>query len=229
MAAAVRAGIELPVPSCPGWTTGDVLTHVGKALNWMAEIVETRSQTPVMPRPNAHGHDWRAPGVFEWFERGRDHFLDVMESTDPEMPGWSWAGENRVIFRLWLESMETALHRWDEWGASGRQEPIDPALAIDGVDATIRWFLPHRRTFSTLPDGGESYRFDQTDGPGSWLVWFSDGTVRPGAGEDEADCFACGCASDILLFLWHRVPPSALATQSGAALLERFARLAPPI
>jgi uncharacterized protein (TIGR03083 family) len=226
---AARTGIDAPVPSCPGWLVGDVLAHVGQAMNWMAEIVETRSQTPLRPRTNDHGYDWHAPGAEGWFIGARDRFLSVLGNTDPEEPVWSWAGDNRAVFWLRLETMEAAIHRWDAQGAHGRPDPIDTALAMDAIDATIRWFLPVRRTRSSLPDSGERYRFDQTDGPGRWLIRFANGTVEPGPGGEAADLVLSGPATDVLLFLWSRVPAPGVDVENRSDLLQRLIRLIPPL
>lgn len=224
-----RFGLEAAVPSCPGWQVGDVVAHVGQAMNWMSEIVETRAQAPIWSQPNDHGFDWRAPGTLDWFVGSRDRFLAVSEAADPEEPVWSWTGDNRVLFWLRLEAMEAALHRWDAQGARGEREDIDRELAADVVGATIGWFLPARRRRSTLPDRGERYLFDQTDGPGRWSVRFADGTVMPGEGSEEADATAAGTASDILLFIWGRVPVSALRVSGTAEIMERFFRLVPSL
>jgi uncharacterized protein (TIGR03083 family) len=229
LVAVARFGLGAAVPSCPGWQVGDVVAHVGQAMNWMSELVETKAQAPLWSQPNDHGFDWHAPGSLDWFVESRDRFLAVTEAADPEEPVWSWAGDNRVLFWLRLEAMEAAIHRWDAQGARREREDIDPALAADAVDATIRWFLPVRRRRSTLPDRGERYHFDQTDGSGRWLVRFADGTVMSGRGSEEADATATGTASDILLFIWGRMPVSALRVSGDAEVMERFFRLVPSI
>ena len=225
--AAAREGMEAAVPSCPEWQVGDVLVHVGRAMNWMREVVETRTQSPFWARDD-HGFDWHAPEATTWFEESRDAFLAIMEKTDPEEPMWSWAGDHRAIFWLRLEAMEAGIHRWDAQGAHRTSEPIDTALAEDGIDATIRWFLPVWRRRTRLKDENGHFRFDQTDGPGRWAVHVAGETVLPGSGRADADVFAVGTASDVLLFLWNRIPASALSAAGDAGLLHRFALLMPP-
>src|SRR6266702_6571411 len=70
----VRADLEQPVPTCPGWTFKQLGTHVVRAHRWAAEIVATRSATfiplrdmpYVRPPPDPAGHaqwlnvSWRA-------------------------------------------------------------------------------------------------------------------------------------------------------------------------
>jgi len=153
----------------------------------------------------------------------------VLGGTDPEEPVWSWAGDNRAVFWLRLEALEAGVHRWDAQGALGTPESTDGALAVDGIDPTIRWFLPVRRLRSTLPARSETYRFDQTDGPGTWSIQFDDGAVLAGTGSTDAHVVSSGTASEILLYLWHRVPASALSVTGDIEVLDRFDRLLPPL
>lgn len=77
---------------------------------------------------------------------------------------------------------------------------------------------------------GERYRFRRTDGPESWTVVFSGDQVllEPGS-TGPADVEASGTASDLALFLWRRLPPSALQVTGDAALLPYWFTLVPPI
>jgi uncharacterized protein (TIGR03083 family) len=224
-----RDALPRATASCPGWTVGDALAHVGRAYNWIGEIVETRAQTPLMPRARAHAFDWRDPGVLGWFRASLDRFVETMDRADPEDVVWSWSGDNRVVFWLRLMTHETAIHRWDAQSAIVPPDPIEVSVAVDAIDGAIQWFLPTARMGSTLPDRGETYRFDQTDGPGKWLIRFADETVKPGQGSEDAAVVASGTASDILLFLWRRVPADGLSVSGDLEIMERFARLVPPL
>jgi MDMPI C-terminal domain/Mycothiol maleylpyruvate isomerase N-terminal domain len=42
-ALADRTGPGLAIPACPGWTLRQLVTHLGRAQRWAAEIVRTRS------------------------------------------------------------------------------------------------------------------------------------------------------------------------------------------
>ena len=223
-----RSGLEQPVPSCPGWRVGDVLAHVGQALNWMSQIIESRSQEVLWPHTNQHGYDWQSPGLFDWFQASRDRFVRLFGETDPDEPVWSWAGDNRAHFWLRLETMECAIHRWDAQSAVGTQEPIDRELAEDVIDATLRWFVPGRRSRSSLPDRGESYRFEQTDGPHSWSIRMVEGRVVTG-GHEATDVVARGTASHILLYLWVRESRAGFEVTGDSAVLDRFPRLLPSV
>src|SRR5207342_611440 len=42
-AAAEEAGLEAPVPTCPGWNVADLVLHVGEVHRWAAAVVASRA------------------------------------------------------------------------------------------------------------------------------------------------------------------------------------------
>jgi predicted lipid carrier protein YhbT len=61
-----------------------------------------------------------------------------------------------------------------------------------------------------------------TDVDGEWLFTRRDGEITVTAEHAKGDVAARGRASDLLLFLWGRVPATELEVFGDAALLERF-------
>lgn len=226
--AAARRGPDAPAPSCPGWTAGHLLVHVGKAYNWIVEVVTTRAQAPLMPRPDDHAFDRTDPGVFAWFDRSLAAFQTTLRDADPEEPVWSWSSDRRAGFWLRLMAHETALHRWDAQLAHDAAAPIAADQARDGVDYTLDFWLPACRNGSLLPARGESYHLHRTDGEGEWTIRFAPGGPRVTREHSKGDVALRGPASDLLLFLWRRVPPERLDLFGDRAVLDRFFELAPP-
>lgn len=222
-----RLGTGSPVPACPGWTVGHVVAHVGRAMNWIGEIVETRAQTPVQPRPNDHSFDPKAPDLLSWFEDSTARFLLLMKRTDPDEHVWSWSGDNRVAFWLRLMAHETAIHGWDVQSAHQHQEPVDPSLSTDAIDGALHWFVASFRADSLLPSLGELYFFKQTDSDGRWSLHFEGNDVKIDRDGTGADLLIEATGSDILLFLWHRLDGGGLTVTGDPALLGRFHELAP--
>jgi uncharacterized protein (TIGR03083 family) len=217
----------LPVPACPDWTTGHVAAHVGRAFNWVREIVETRAQNPVSIRPNDHSHDPADPDLPAWFHDSTVRFLDTMSSAGADEPVWSWSGDQRVIFWIRLMAHEAAIHRCDAQSALPEHEPIPTTLACDAIDGVLGWFLPGFRGFSLLPSRGESYLLEATDAALYRLIRFEGNDVKIESGIRDTDVGLRGSASDLLLFLWHRLPADRLEAEGNVALLQRFFDLAP--
>src|SRR5690348_11545740 len=78
LVAAAREGLDAPVPSCPGWTAGHVVVHVGRAYRWIGEMVATRAQTPITPAPNKYSFDRTDPGLFAWFDQSYRGFYTAL-------------------------------------------------------------------------------------------------------------------------------------------------------
>src|SRR4051812_39242354 len=105
---AAQRDLTAPAPSCPGWTTGHLLVHIGQAYNWIGEIVATRAQGPVHIRPEDHACDRADPGIFDWFDRSLATFVATLAASDPDEPVWTWSRDHRIGFWLRLMAHETA-------------------------------------------------------------------------------------------------------------------------
>jgi hypothetical protein len=124
---------------------------------------------------------------------------------------------------------ETAVHRWDAQLANGAAEPIEAELARDGIDEALDVYQPRWcRPKSTIAGNGESYHFHRTDGEGEWLVEFEGEGMRVSRKHARADVAVRGTASDLVLFLWQRIPGRRLEVLGDAALLDRYFELVPP-
>lgn len=249
LAAAARLGLTAPVPSCPGWSVADLIVHTGGVQRAQARIVAERLQEPSGIKREMFDSvpgllDWLESsvlmggtsdleaipaGVVEWFEAGAAQLENVLATADPDGPAWSWAENQTAGHYLRMLPIETAVHRWDAQLAHGVTEPIDRTLAEDGIAHTFEVMAPARRSFREAPAGrGERYRFVQSDGPGIWSVRF-DGEPAMSREDGPADVTLTGTASDLFLFLWHRIGPDSLTVEGDAQVLQRYFELVPPV
>lgn len=254
IAAVARRGLDAPVPSCPGWTVATLVTHLAGIYTHRVALVRSRPAPPVagsyaapdLPEPfklwMAYVFDDDAirlhrpappvpAGIVELFERTAADLARTLWALDPSDPIWTWFPADQSA-GFWQRRMaqETAVHRWDAELAHGTPGPIASELASDGVDEIVDVMLPMRpRWAETARRGaGERYHFHRTDGPGEWLVTFApDGPVvtREHARGDVA---LRGSASDLLLWLWHRIRADRLEVFGDTALVDRFFELVPP-
>jgi len=116
---------------------------------------------------------------------------------------------------------ETSIHRWDAESATGEQAAVDAALAVDGIDEFLTVFLP-RLADNFGEVGDATVHLHCTDVEGEWLVARRDGELTVTAEHAKGDVAARGSASDLLLFLWGRVPADALEVFGDGDLLARF-------
>lgn len=220
--AAAVAGLDARVPSCPGWTVADLVAHVGEVQQWARTTVEQRATERISRRslPSAPG----ALELLPWFGAQASALVDLLGATDGATPVWSWTDDHTARFWFRRQANEVAVHRWDAQLTVGDVRPIEASLALDGVDECLA-MLPFR-TRDQVVGTGETVHLHCTDAPpgagGEWFVTLGlDGPVTERRHE-QGDVAARGTASDLDLFVWGRVPPSAFEVFGDLALLDRF-------
>lgn len=217
------ASVTRPVPTCPGWTVADVVSHTGQVQRWAT------AQLRCQPGERARWADRAVPGpgddVVAWFAAGVDATLAACVEGDPDEPVWTWAGPRPR--RWWLRRLaqETTIHAWDVGHALGPTPPIDPALAVDGIDEFLDVFVPARFDATTFGEPGRSIHLHATDDRlegGEWLLRFGTDHVAVERAHAKGDVAARARAADLLLALWGRIPVDRLDVFGDAELLHRF-------
>jgi uncharacterized protein (TIGR03083 family) len=228
---AARRGLDVPVPSCPGWSVGDLAVHLGVTHRWAAETVRSRSDSWVRGAKERWGIDPGDPQLVDWLLAGAEELASVLEGTDPETPVFTFGEPHTVRFWPRRQAHETTIHRWDAERAHGEPSPIETELAADGVDEHLSVFAPFRRTASTRAGEGETFHLHRTDGDGEWVVTFPAGGngIEVRREHAKGDVAVRGAASDLVLFLWQRIPADRLEVFGDAALLDRWFELVPPV
>jgi uncharacterized protein (TIGR03083 family) len=251
LAEAARGNLDAPVPSCPGWTVGVLVTHLTGIYAHRIKIVGSRATENTVRSyedldlppeykslfdaefdTDAAGQQPPAPPeLVALFEQTAATLERTLEAATPGARAWTWWPPDQTA-GFWMRRMaqETAVHRWDTQLARGHTEPIEPELARDGIDEVFDIMAPasRQRGGSFRQGAGESYHFHRTDGPGEWLLRFAGDDMVVTHEHAKADVAVRGTASDLLLFLWGRIPASQLEVFGDAALLDRYVELVPP-
>ncbi|MFD9336218.1 maleylpyruvate isomerase family mycothiol-dependent enzyme [Streptomyces sp. NPDC060028] len=211
VATVTAADLSTPVPTCPGWTLGDLTRHVGSVHRWFTELLRQRIQQP----PTSRVVDLRLPehrdAFPDWLAASAAEAVEVFAVTDLDAPMWAWGVDQHA--RFWVRRMlfETLVHRVDAQLALGLSPHVDRVLAIDGIDEFLT-NLPFASSFAPLtaqlraPD--RAIRFSTTDGDGNWLVGLRpDGfaLVADSADPHAAEATVRGTAADLLLLLYGRL------------------------
>ena len=127
---------SLPIPTCPEWTLRQLVTHVGRAHRWAAEITRTRSDAfiPFREVPDGELPDDRAEQR-AWLHAGAARIVDAVREAGSDLV-WSFTGP--VPAGFWIRRMahETLVHRADAQLAAGAEpEPvIEAEIAADAID-----------------------------------------------------------------------------------------------
>ena len=187
--------------------------------------------------PEAGPHLGPLPsGMLDWFTDGAHTLAELFATTDPRHRPRAPGRPSRPS-RFWLrmQTIEAVVHRWDAHTGTGDPAPIDTELALDTIEQNFAVMVPAHRAWANAPAGqGETFRFHATDADRAWTVRFDGDTVTTGhetTGDETTDGdgtsdgpapheFA-GTASDLALFLWHRI-------NTGAPGADTWFTLAPP-
>jgi uncharacterized protein (TIGR03083 family) len=236
LAAAAQRGLEPAVPSCPGWTVRDVVGHTGAVHRQKEQIVRERwtDGGPDLVEPPA-------TDLIEWFLAGSGMLLETLADTNPLIPVYSWYPPDQSV-GFWCRRMahETAIHRVDAELGHGIVNPVEPALASDGIDEVLTVMIEGYPEWATPTATDETLRIECTDQPGSWSMRFitwsgagpESGTVyrdQPGIVLDESARAASvirGSACDLDLFLWGRAQKGRLALVGDTSLVDRLRDIA---
>lgn len=222
LATLAGGNLALPVPGAPGWDVADLLAHVTEVQWFWATIVEDRLADP----PDEDRRPARAADaeLVPALTAQTAHLLAALREADPQTPVWTWApAQQDVAFIARHQVQEAAVHHWDAGSALGLSIVIDAAVAVDSVEEFLTFSVSSDTDAADPPrpplDGTFALRC--TDVSREWTVSAGQmpGTVRFGAGAPPGIPAVEGSASDLLLWLYHRVR---LDTAVPDDLLSRF-------
>jgi uncharacterized protein (TIGR03083 family) len=230
--AASSAGLERPVPSCPGWTTADLVTHVGHVYLHKAAVMREKKW------PDPFPPDGLPADPLAVLELGYRELTAEFASRQPDEPSLTWFGPEQTV-GFWIRRMaqETVVHRMDAQLAAGAAVVPAPAdLAIDGIDEVLKRFLAYGSVewpgeYATvqgghLADDAGTGTIVVTAGPASWTVRptprsvsVADGAVSSARAEVSADPDA------MLRWLWGRAGDAAVTATGDPAWAAYVRRL----
>ena len=201
-AAAGEAGLDAPVPTCPGWAIHDLVLHLGEVHRWATAAVASKATKLGEVPADSRGPLPERADTIDWFCNGAVALRDTLAAADPSVEYAAFLSDPaapRLLFWARRQTMETSVHRVDAESSLGRCTPA-PDIAR-WVDRFLTGFIrAHVRCGPTsLTACSRSTYSDQR-----WTVSISSElpeTVRRAA---DADCVVSGSASDIYLALWNR-------------------------
>lgn len=206
------AGTDLraPVPSCPGWSLGNLVRHIGGGHRWAEEVVRTRS-AEWMPDDQVRrldGDDSAGLPV-AWLVEGATRFAGTLRAAGPDAELWVPFGRGTTSFWARRFAHETVIHRADATLAAGTEFVLDPDVAIDAFDEWME-LDSHPLHFEITPRKRELLAPGRTlafEAPGaSWFVDLTGDVIRWRRGKSEAAVTVRGPLTDLLLLLYQRKP-----------------------
>ncbi|MDQ1694775.1 MAG: hypothetical protein QOJ03_128 [Frankiaceae bacterium] len=218
--------LDLPVPTCPGWSVRDAVLHTGEVYAHKATIVENDLFEPPDPWPPA----WDIGDPTDWFDEQLHRVIEALRARDPATRVWTWyPPEQNVGFWVRRMMQETVIHRADVESASSRQPPIPDEVAVDGIDELIeRMLCSDDPDFYEGTPPGRGERVAITAAVSAWTITLGPAVASfTRVAETDVDVAVEGDAGSLLLAVWNRLPYSAVtATGDEAALASLQALVA---
>jgi uncharacterized protein (TIGR03083 family) len=223
--AVARSEPAAPVPSCPGWTVGDLVEHVGGVHRWAARMV--REVSPARLARRDLGIDFPGdPAEWpEWLRHGAEELVTSLRGANPDAAMWAWGADKHA--RFWGRRMlhETTVHRVDVELAGGPIGAVDAAEAVDGIDELLD-NLPHAAYFrpavEQLRGHGETLAFEARDAGVRWAVRLLPDGYEWGHEDGPADAVVSAPAAALFLYLYQRAGGEAVTIDGDALLVDRW-------
>lgn len=194
------------VPTCPGWSSADLVQHLGSIHRWAGSILLSGQRLPqpvdvVVTQPAS-----------EWYAGVAAALLATLQAVDPAepTPNFSRIGETAAFWAR-RQLHETTIHTIDlslALDLGFEAWPLRPALAIDGIDEVFRVFFPRMTAGGRAPHLSEPVRVRATDTGHTWLLAPSSVPGGPPVVVHDSRPVVAGevrgRAADLYLALWKR-------------------------
>ena len=233
LCAAAQRGLDVSVPSCPGWTVRDVVIHTGNLHRQKVTVLKEGLTDSDFNRAEPVGD------LLDWFSEGYGLLLNALRSVDPAIGMWSWYQPDQTA-GFWYRRMahETLIHRVDAELAHGAVTNVDPVLAEDGIDEALVVFISGYPAWATPEPGTATIRLSTPTRHWSLRAATFSGTTRSGRvisnmpavilepDVDKWDCEISGLSAALDLWLWGRGPLSDLEVIGNPEHAEMLRKIA---
>lgn len=221
--AAESAGLDAPVPSCPGWAVRDLLFHTGAVHRWAARHVTdalTEGLKEAVGGDPLRDADQRPADaeLIGWFRDGCTALVDALENAPADLDCWAFLpAPSPRMFWARRQLHETTMHRVDAELAAGAATPIDPGIATDGIDELLTGFAVRRggKLRSTAP---RTLGIHTTDTDAHWRLAISAEPVVTDRTDEATDTTVRGPAAEVYQALWNRLPLDAVDVSGDQGL-----------
>lgn len=217
--AASRSGWAAKVPSCPEWTTRDLVQHIGQVHRWAGEHVRNRRSEDDVELADAPGGD----DLLAWYADGHTGLVAALREAGPNSPAWRFLpAPSGSGFWARRQAHETTIHRVDaELAAGGPLSAIDPDFAADGVDELLAAFYARRpsRMTAAVPF---SFGLVATDMDRSWRTVVGEDGPETTVLNGPVDIIVTASAPDLYLLVWNRLDHRDLPAHGDRTVLDRW-------
>jgi uncharacterized protein (TIGR03083 family) len=222
------ADLRRPVPSCPGWTLGMLLRHIGGGHRWAEETVRTRATGYLNDDGlrKLEGDDTGAVPA-AWLVDGAGLLAETLRAAGPDAELFAPFDYDRTSFWARRFANETVVHRADATLAAGTPFVVATDVAIEAIDEWMELdVLPQHFDFNPakrqLLGPGRTLALEPTDAEVTWFGDLTGELITWRRGPGPAALTLRGPLTDLLLVLYRRtdVPGAGIEVLGDEALLD---------
>ncbi len=199
-----------PVPTCPGWSLGQLIRHVGRGDRWAAQIVRDRRDDFLDPR-SVEGGKPPPDDAISWLHGGAQRLVDAVELSGVQTSVWTFLGPRPASWWIRRRLHEVAVHRADAAIALGTDFALEPDIAADAISEWLeRVAIQAGRDGAALPlEGDDTMHLHATDPglgeAGEWTIGVADGGITWSHEHGKGTVALRGGATELLLAMVRRV------------------------
>ena len=200
-----------PVPTCPGWSLGQLIRHVGRGDRWAAQIVRDRRDDFLDPRSVEGGKPPPDPDdAISWLHGGAQRLVDAVEFSGVETSVWTFLGPRPANWWIRRRLHEVAVHRADAAIALGTDFALEPEIAADAISEWLeRVAIQAGSDGAALPlEGDHTLHLHATDPglseTGEWTIRIADGGITVSPEHGKGTVALRGGATELLLAVVRR-------------------------
>lgn len=215
------ADTATPVPSCPGWSVGQLGRHLGGAQRWATAAVSRRVREPLPEDEFAFrdlsGYlDENSEQLRQWLAAGADKLAAALREAGPGLPLWTPVPVQPTSdFYARRFTHETLIHRADATLALGADYHADPVVAADAIDewltlGSLPLMFEYKPETRELLGPGRTLHFHATDADpdlhAEWTVDLTGEAIAWRRAHERAAVAVRGPLTELLLVIYRRRP-----------------------
>ncbi|MGW1714816.1 maleylpyruvate isomerase family mycothiol-dependent enzyme [Streptomyces sp. NPDC002156] len=223
-AVASAPSLDVQVPTCPEWTLFDLAQHIGEGRRaWAATVAAGPAATAKSEPENAPAAPREHEALSAWLAESTRELLDALREAGPDRGCWTWWGASQspktcgAVARHQLQQM--TVHTYDAQVTADPPQPLPAEVALDGVEEFLSTCVA---TTSAWPHKPTAFDFHATEGR-SWRLTLDGTGARVATAAETPDAPGVsvhGTASELVLFVYDRIPPDVLRIDGDAALFD---------
>ncbi|MET0900384.1 MAG: maleylpyruvate isomerase family mycothiol-dependent enzyme [Mycobacterium sp.] len=213
------AELTTEVPTCPGWNVGQLVRHIDGGHRWAEELVRTRATEPISDvalRDLSPFESEDPAQLAPVLRQGAEALRDTLVAAGPDASMWAPVAGGGSAFYARRFTHETVVHRADAALALGASFALDPDVAADGIEewlelGSLPFHFEVHPSMRELLAPGRTIGLRATDADLNWVVDLTGAEISWRRGDDGAAVTVSGPLTELLLVIYKRRPPVAVA------------------